>query len=349
VLLGSIKNSVIVVVLMLLVGCRATNLVFMTVYDPAPVSLPQNARKVGLVKRLNLDEANKKLVMLNKISSLESEAILREGSNEALKGLREDLLANDRFTEIVFLDSLPLATPGTNVFPNPLSWQEVEKIASKFKLDAVFSLEMYDTELKIMPLSIPTSLNSATDILNTLHRVQLTTIIKTGWRIYYPTSRVILDEYSLVKNLNFTASASNPIAAAEALVGRKEAIKQTSYQAGKVYALRILPVRFRVNRDYFVRGRNHNFRIAMRRARTGNWDGAAEKWQSLTKSSKRITAGRACHNMAIINEINGNLDNAIEWSRKAYEDYRIRKSLSYLNVLRFRKRQAERLEMQNSQ
>ena len=48
-------------------------------------------------------------------------------------------------------------------------------------------------------------------------------------------------------------------------------------------------------------------------------------WQEETKSSPNgKLAGRACYNMAIIAEINGDLDGAIQWAQKSYENYNIR-------------------------
>ncbi|MEJ0101567.1 MAG: hypothetical protein WDO19_02945 [Bacteroidota bacterium] len=41
--------------------------------------------------------------------------------------------------------------------------------------------------------------------------------------------------------------------------------------------------------------------------------------------------------MAIINEINGDIDTAIQWAQKAYEDYRVKIALGYVNILRNRK------------
>ena len=37
--------------------------------------------------------------------------------------------------------------------------------------------------------------------------------------------------------------------------------------------------------------------------------------------------------MAIINEINGNLEDAIRWAQQAYTDYKIKLALEYLNIL----------------
>jgi hypothetical protein len=50
--------------------------------------------------------------------------------------------------------------------------------------------------------------------------------------------------------------------------------------------------------------------------------------------------------MAIISEINGDLDGAIQWSQKSYEDYKNRLALNYLTILRCRQRQNELLKSQ---
>ncbi|HEY6899107.1 MAG TPA: hypothetical protein VI233_00630, partial [Puia sp.] len=62
-------------------------------------------------------------------------------------------------------------------------------------------------------------------------------------------------------------------------------------------------------------------------------------------SSRRKVAGRACYNMAIICEINGDLEGAIQWAQKSYENYNNRLALSYVNVLR--NRQADRAVLQS--
>ena len=54
-------------------------------------------------------------------------------------------------------------------------------------------------------------------------------------------------------------------------------------------------------------------------------------------------AGRAHYNMAVINEINGNLDSAIDWAREAYATYGTREALQYLRILQNRRAQQEQL------
>lgn len=163
-------------------------------------------------------------------------------------------------------------------------------------------------------------------------QVNMTTLVKTGWRIYDPSSRNILDEYVLSRDLAFRGS---PMAAASAIIGHKEEVVKVGNQAGQAYAYRIMPYSVRVSRFYYVRG-SSNFTVATRMARTGNWDGAAKLWQQETTNASRKVAGRACYNMAIISEINGDLNGAMAWAQKAYENYNNRLALSYVNVLRNR-------------
>ncbi len=57
-------------------------------------------------------------------------------------------------------------------------------------------------------------------------------------------------------------------------------------------------------------------------------------------------AGRAHYNMAIISEINGNLDDAVAWAQKAYSDYRNKQGLRYVRILENRKYNQEVLSYQ---
>jgi hypothetical protein len=134
----------------------------------------------------------------------------------------------------------------------------------------------------------------------------------------------------------FTGKGVNPLVAAAGLIGRKDAVNQVSNKAGREYAMRILPYQIRVSRDYYVKGTD-NFKIAKRRAQMGKWDEAGELWEKETNNSSGKIAGRACYNMAIINEINGDLNTALGWAQKAYEDYNNKLALDYVRILENRK------------
>ena len=95
------------------------------------------------------------------------------------------------------------------------------------------------------------------------------------------------------------------------------------------------PEKVRIARNYFIRG-SENLEIADRRAKAGDWEGAAELWNADLTNTKNKIAGRAYYNMAISNEINGDLNKAIEYASKAYTDYENKDALRYINILKRR-------------
>jgi hypothetical protein len=76
--------------------------------------------------------------------------------------------------------------------------------------------------------------------------------------------------------------------------------------------------------------------VAKRKAQTGNWDEAGKLWEKETASDNKKIAGRACYNMAIISEINGDLEAAIKWAQRSYENYNNKLALHYVNILKNR-------------
>ncbi|GAC1448319.1 MAG: hypothetical protein NVSMB7_09680 [Chitinophagaceae bacterium] len=164
----------------------------------------------------------------------------------------------------------------------------------------------------------------------------MNTRVKTGWRLYDPIEHSIIDEYAFAKEVNYCAKGINPAVAAEGLMGRKEAVQEAGARTGQAYAQRILPYWIRVYRDYYVKG-TPTFIIARRKAQTGNWNEAGALWEQETRNPNGKIAGRACYNMAIISEINGDIDQAIKWAQNAYENYNNRLALNYISILKYRK------------
>jgi Family of unknown function (DUF6340) len=327
-------------------SCR-TQLVFLTITEPAPVSIPANIKKVGIINRSLLNDENKISNAIDMVLSAKGPELDKEGGKESIRGIKDALMENNRFSSVEFLDSVHLKNSLAGSFPSPLSWDVVEKICSSYSIDALFALELFNTESKINYSTVPVTVKSPLgDLPMTEHHVAMITNVKTGWRIYDPFRKIVLDEFPVSESLTFSGKGINPVAAAAALLSQKEAVKQAGYKAGQSYSSRILSYPLRVSRDYYVKG-NNNFEMATRMARTSNWDKAAALWKIETTNASSKLSARACYNMAIINEINGNLDEAISWCKQSYESGGKRLALQYLNMLRYRKSQNEKLNYQN--
>jgi len=329
-------------------SCSSTNLMSLSVNQPAPVTLSPNMKSAAVVNRTRAADENRTIDAIHKAVSLESKTLQSEGAKASITGLTEELRKNSRFGSVRSLDYLDLRSFGAGVFPNSLPWDTVEKICRESHTDVLFSLELFDAEsnVGVGPGSGATRLLTNMVIAPALdQQVNMNTQVKTGWRIYDPASHNILDEYVLSRNLATRTRLLDPVGTGTAIASRKEAVKQAGNDAGQVYASRIVPYSIRVSRYYYVRA-NGNFIVAKRMAQTGNWDGAGKIWQQETNNPSGKAAGRACYNMAIISEINGDVDGAIQWAQKAYEVYGLRLALGYVNVLRNRQNENELLKTQ---
>jgi len=329
------------------IGCSSTNKVTMSVLEPAVVTLPSDMKQVGVIDRSLPGTDSGILKTVDQIFSLKSPDMDRRGAEAAVSGLLEELRMNDRFTEVKRVDAARLDNPSYGVFPAPLAWDRVDELCREYGLDGLFSLEFFDTDSKIDYSSRRVTIEGplGVEIPALEHVAEVRTTIKTGWRIYDNTGRNIIDEFVTSETVVTGGRGINPAEAARAVTGRTEAVQTISGNTGRSYAQSVLPYWTRVSRDYYVRG-NDSFKIAKRRAQTGNWDGAADLWYQETRNSRSKIAGRAHYNMAIISEINGELDEAIEWAAVAYEDYGDKRALRYLRVLQNRQARAERLRLQ---
>lgn len=345
-----ISNLVFLTLLSIfLTSCSSTNRMTLSVDEPAQIYIPFNVKSIGIIDRSLPSKKNENLDKVDKILSLEGKNIDKDGANSSVYGLYDELSMRDKFKEVKIIEGLQINNPGLGIFPSSLSWETVEKVSKDNNVDAIFVLSFYDTDTKVNYNPVPVEIIGplGVKIPAIEHNTTVNTFVKLGWRIYDVNNKIILDEYVMNKNLTSTGTGINPVNAAKAIIGRKESVLELSKSMGQNYSLRIFPYRVRVSRDYFVRG-SDNFVIAKRRAQTGNWDGAAELWNNEVSNSNRKIAGRACYNMAIINEINGNLDSAVEWASRSYTDYKNKTALRYLNVLKYRIRKENQLNLLSS-
>jgi hypothetical protein len=316
------------------------------VIEPAPVYIPNHIQKIGIIDRSLPSEENVSVDEIDRVLSAEGKNLDKDGAHNAILGLYDELNKNKALLEVKIIENAELRSPGLGIFPAKLSWKTVRDVCKENNVDAVFILSFYDTDAKISYKTIPIKKETlGVEIPLIEHHATIVTDIKTGWRIYNPIDETIHDAYRMNRRVTSAGKGINPAKAIAAIVSRKEAVLDRSNTIGHKYGARILPYRIRVSRDYFVKGTD-NFEIAKRRAQAGNWDSAAELWNKEVSNSDGKIAGRATYNMAIISEINGDLDKAVEWASKSYEDYDNNTALKYINILKNRIRKNTILRQQ---
>ena len=317
----------------LLLSCGSMNNLTMSVTQPAPVHVPKHIKRIGILNRSE-STSNKTLDKIDKIFSAEGKNLDKEGAQNVIQGIKDELEKNKSFDEVVLVESDKIENPGLGIFPNTLSWDTVNTICEENQVDALVVLSFYDTDAivkyRVETVQKVNALGLKIPVIE--HIASVNTNIQAGFRIYDNHNKELVDEIINNDLVTSVGRGINPVKAAEAITGRKDAVLQVSNNIGHGYALRTHPFRIRVAREYYVRGTN-NFEIGKRRAQTGDWNGAAQLWEVETQNPKRKIAGRGCYNMAIINEINGDLNTAMDWASKAYIDYKDKNALRYLKIL----------------
>ena len=148
-----------------------------------------------------------------------------------------------------------------------------------------------------------------------------------NWRMYDPQNERIIDQYRHNSYLTFDLRQGLP---------PPHALPETAYAAGVAYIRRFLPGSYLVRRELYKRTSGkakHQFKAGYRRTEVANWPGAIEIWDELCDHPKRKTAGRACVNIAVANEVLGNTENALDWAQRSYEFYRNKLGRSYAKIL----------------
>lgn len=330
-----------------LCSCSSMNSLTIPVTEPAPVYLSSSVKSVGILDRSLPTEKTSKMDDFDKYLSMEGTNFDKDAAGAAVVGLFDELKKNSRFENLKIIENSGLESPGMGVFPSPISWQQVGQLCEENDVDAIFMLSFYDTDANVdfgaSQAEILGPLGVKIPAIET--NITIDTHIKTGWRVYDPANEIIQDEYLLYDHQVSSGRGINPLKTAQAILDRKESVLQVSNIIGHNYALRILPYHTRVKREYFVKGTD-NFETAKRRAQTGDWNGAAEIWEKEITNSKGKIAGRAHYNMAIISEINGDLDLAVDWASKSYTDYKNKDALDYLKILKNRMKRVEQLHQQ---
>lgn len=333
----------------LVAACSATNRMTMGATNPAKVYLSPEITRVGIINRSTPSQNNNALDKIDQILSAEGLNLDKKGAEAAIASLAAELSVIKNFEEIKLIQDIDEVKSGLAVLPATLSWEIIEKLCAENNVDVIFSLAFYDTDTKtsFKVTTMPIENNLGVKVSVPAQEVALNTLVTCGWRLYDPQTKLVIDEYMYNKNMLFTGQGINPIKAVEAVKRRNETVQEYSQNVGIAYATRYIPNNVRISRDYYING-TANFKIAQRRALTGDWNGAADLWKQELKSTDTKVLGRAYYNMAISSEINGDLDQAISYASIAYSDYKNKLALEYVNILKYRQQQNQILEQQLS-
>ncbi|WP_157943817.1 MULTISPECIES: DUF6340 family protein [Arenibacter] len=335
--------------LIIIISCSPTKQIILQTMEPSPVHISKKIKKIGITNRSILPDVDQDETGLNRMVSAEEQWLSEQGRDAALTGLFNELLKDNRFQSIKMLDSVPEGLLNFDPGNDSISWESIEKICQSYNVDAIFSMSYFDAEttVSVKKTSMMQPNLMRVKVKVPAQEITLATLIENGWKIYYPNKNEIIDEFVFNGQVVSKGKGTSPIEAYRAIEGRKDTLVEQSKTTGSNYGQRLLPFENNVERSYFTRGTD-NLDQAGQLIENGNLLGASELWKKDVENSNPRIAGKACYNMAVLNEINGDLKSAMEWATKSHTDYDNREALKYMEVLKFRLTQNQILEQQVS-
>jgi len=343
------RYGLVLSILFIILSCSTTEQVVLHTIEPSPVALPNVITKIGIIDRSVPSDDFKIENQVDQYLAAENRWLSENGTDAAITGLFDELLKDKRFETVKLLDSVPIEMKDFGS-ANLISWESIESLCKTYKVDAIFSLAYYDTDTKV-------SLRKAPVIQSDLMRrkvqvkgqeITLETLIENGWRIYDPVHRQVIDDIVFNDQITSIGKGVDPIQAYKSIGNRRETIISKSRTTGSNYGLRLLPSENSVSRSYYAKG-TENFAKANELVIAGDWEGAQELWEIEVENSDSKIRSRSCHNIAVVNERNNNLELALEWTNKSLENHSNKVTLAYLETIKERIVQKDLLELQLTQ
>jgi len=323
-----------------------TKEVYVRVMKPAPVNISQNIKSIALVNRSEPD--NKTLSTIEGILTGEALMSDKEGALRALDGIFTTMQESPRF-KLVRTNLSLKSKSYMGSLPEPMGWDELKNIAAADKSDAVLAVESFDTDFIVTHGSKQVDKKDSKNqtIKVTVYYAEGVAKVKMGVRLYDVKNRSLADEYIFENYRTWNAEGSSVADALAHLVTQKFAIEDISNISGIEYARRICPLWTNVKRMIYTKSKGDaDMKTGKRKADVSDWDGAKGAWMKALNSGNIKTRGRAAYNIAVVEEINGNLENARNWASKAYTEYGNKSARTYVNSIDMRIEEEKRLEQQ---
>jgi hypothetical protein len=315
------------------------------VLAPAAVNIPTYIQTVALIDR-SLPE-NEKLNILEGILTGEGPKQDELATQFAIDGLNNILQNSSRYQVIRTQEKMKGSESGRN-FSEPLTWNIIKELCLKYEVDAIVSLETYDSDFIITNGSrlVNKKIGNKTIKVPEFYANGIAKI-NLGFRLYDPQELTVVDQFQYSHSMDWNVGGSSIQAAIEGLLNRNEALKEVSYNAGVIYGERISPAWYRVTREYFHKSkRDPDLAEGARMMEANDWERAIAALEKAEALGHRKTKGKAAHNLAVVYEILGDLNLAKEWASTAWGKYKNKKSRDYGYILTRRIQEQERLQQQ---
>lgn len=341
---SAIKSLSIAFAAVMIASCTQTLYTSVDVMRPAKVVFSKNINRVVLLNNTVPQPPGNghKLEVLNQ----KPKNVILNTDSVALfcLGALTDELNSKAFFRSVMLEKESHNSSDNFLRTTPLEPDTVKYICDKYAADAAIILDKIKVEDNIAEYYTPEN-NGFAGVFEVRY--------ETDWSIMEASTghsaRIRYRDTIYWENPSYNLKI-----AMSGLPRRIDGVIDGALNTGRKTANRFTPYWEKEDR-YFFRSRNKFIRAGIDSIYIKQWNSAAKTWENALNSNSSSTRAYAANNIAIVMEINGNIDKAIQYEEEAIKDYpgstfmnqqHYYLMIDYLNELKKRKNEMELLNKQ---
>ena len=337
-MLYKLKHKLIIslagIISLFFASCSPFASITLSVLEPAQISLPKEINAVTIAPKFSIDTLpNKEFSRLDNLKFQDDNYYPL--MLESLPGLAETLGNSPKYSRIVIReDNIPELTDN---LISPADWTNLVKICRDDSTDAIIVMvdAQYSDSIDVSAFDFGFGCRAYYSIKSSIL-----------WYVLYPKEIKIVDTETVNDKAEWDEVEISCDYALALLPEIPNLIGNACYNAGVKYGEMIAPQwNEQVKRKYYKSG-HRKLREGYYNMLDDNYLYAAELWRSITDFKRSKVAARACFNMAIINEMNDNLDVAKDWAVKSNTLEPDPIVLNYIKVLNKRIEDKEKINKQ---
>jgi len=320
----------------------STSKFIVDVSKPPSIEIPVDISRILIANRCLKEEFRKPDEVVKGLISGEGPVINQAGTKKAIESVIDDIRYAPGM-EPVYTSAVPLVDTLNKKFPQALDWITVENLCRQYNSDALLSLEVFNTNTFIdygyyqrREATDHVKIWSNTKIYNKnmdhIPLARLRVDIITGWRMYYPADKQIIVEELKKHTQQWEFEGKTKKDALRNLPSKMFAVEEAGKFAGIDFSSRLYPIRTTVERVLYIKG-SRDFKIANQYLKQRHWKSAATIWKNYTNDPDKKIASAALFNLAVINEMEGNIEEALRLAKQAHEKNEVRIIKDYILLL----------------
>jgi hypothetical protein len=329
-----------------LTGCSSLNrisIVQIEVLQPARFEIPDSLQNIAIINRLpmlNDSVLNQGVKLRPEINPFTTHQLTKYHSGLYISIVKEILESSGRFQQIVEIDETSVSDSDSLAI-NLVSTEDIVKVRnSNPDLDYLLFFDILTND-------------ELTTYLPGFGQFRMEVLTTTLWQIAALNSDTITYYYNKTDTLAWEGEAASAKEMKRYLPDKNEAVLYGIEESAIAFAKIFVPHWEEVGRMLYLTG-NYEMKMAQKLAMQNNWEAAAEIWTKFVDNKNKKIAGKATYNLALANEINGDIESAFEWILKSYFVFEESNPIhafntkEYIRILAKRKNEIRKLDEQLS-